>query len=148
GRLRQARNTLIFVAPDAGQLGEARKAARLMLAWTSIRDDRSLDLKVSQREDADKQTTNSKAALEQAVRRAWSHIFHPVAPRAEGEPFALERIGIRNPGAKSVPVAVWERVSTDQIVLTKLGRQTLTDRLKEFWPEGADHVPVATIRDW
>lgn len=147
GRLRQARNTLIFVAADAAALIEARKAAKLMLAWKSIRDDRSLDLKASQREDAEKQHTNSAVALESAVRRAWSHVFHPVAPKVEGEPFALERIKFQNAG-KSVAQAVWDRVAADQIVLEKLGRHTLSDRLKENWPQDADHVPLATIRDW
>ncbi|MBL8553710.1 MAG: DUF499 domain-containing protein [Phenylobacterium sp.] len=148
GRLRQARNTLIFVAPDGPLLGEARKAAKLLLAWRSIRDDRSLDLKDSQREEADKETTNSQAALESSVRRAWSHIIVPTPPRIEGEPFSLDKVTIRNPGSKTVAQAVWDRVSTDQSVLVKLGRQTLSDRLKEAWPVGDDHVPLATVRDW
>lgn len=148
GRLRQVRNTLIFVAADAALLAEARKAAKLLLAWRSIRDDRTLDLKVSQREDAEKQTTNSQAALESSVRRTWSHIIVPVAPRADGEPFSLDRVNIRNPGSKTVAQAVWERVSADQSVLIKLGRQTLSDRLKEAWPADADHVPLSTVRDW
>lgn len=148
GRLRQVRNTLIFVAADAALLAEARKAAKLLLAWRSIRDDRTLDLKVSQREDAEKQTTNSQAALESSVRRTWSHIIVPVAPRTDGEPFSLDRVNIRNPGSKTVAQAVWERVSADQSVLIKLGRQTLSDRLKEAWPAGADHVPLSTVRDW
>ncbi|WP_292046585.1 MULTISPECIES: DUF499 domain-containing protein [unclassified Brevundimonas] len=148
GRLRQARNTLIFVAPDAAMLAEARKAAKWTIAWKSIREDRALDLKDSQKEEVAKQFTNSTAALEASVRRAWSHVFHPVAPRIDGEPFALERVNFRNPGSKAVAQAVWERVSSDQIVLEKLGRQTLSDRLKENWPPDADHVAMATIRDW
>jgi hypothetical protein len=148
GRLRQARNTLIFVAPDAAMLAETRKAAKWTIAWKSIRDDRALDLKDSQKEEVAKQFTNSTAALEASVRRTWSHVFHPVAPRVDGEPFALERVNFRNPGSKSVAQAVWERISSDQIVLEKLGRQTLSDRLKENWPPDADHVTLATIRDW
>ena len=148
GRLRQARNTLIFVAPDAAMLAEALKAAKLLIAWRSIRDDRALDLKQSQREDAERQTTTSQAALEASVRRTWSHIIYPAPPREEGQPFSLDRLNIRNPGSKSVGQAVWDRVSADQIVLTKLGRQTLGDRLKEAWPSGAAFVPFGIIRDW
>lgn len=148
GRLRQARNTLIFVAADAAMLAEARKAAKWTIAWNSVRDDRTLDLKDSQKEEVAKQFANSTAALESSVRRAWSHIFHPVAPRVASEPFSLERINFRNPGSKAVAQAVWERIASDQIVLEKLGRQTLSDRLKENWPSDADHVALSTIRDW
>ena len=36
----------------------------------------------------------------------------------------------------------------DGLVLEKIGRLTLSDRLREAWPEGVDHLPLATIRDW
>ncbi len=149
GRLRLARNTMVFVAAEAGPLLEARKAAKLLLAWRSIRDDRSLDLKDSQRADATTQAQQSQATLDSAVRRAWSQILVPVTPRVEdGRPFDLDRITLRNTGAKSVAQAVWDKISADDLVQDKLGRQTLSDRLKEHWPHSVDHLPATTIRDW
>jgi hypothetical protein len=129
-------------------LAETRKTAKLMLAWRSIRDDKALDLKDSQREDARQQSEQSASALEASVRRAWSQILVPVAARNEGEPFSLDKVTLRNTGGKSVAQAVWDRVSADGQVLEKLGRMTLSDRLAENWPADADHMPVATIRDW
>jgi hypothetical protein len=149
GKLRLARNTLVFVAADAGPLADARKTARLLLAWRSIKDDKGLDLKDSQRQDASDQASQTLIALESSVRRAWSQIIVPVAPRSDnGEPFDLNRISIRNTGQKSVASAVWDRLKADELVQEKLGRMMLSDRLKENWPEGADHLPLATIRDW
>lgn len=149
GRLRMARNTLIFVAAEAGALAEARKTAKLLLAWRSIRDDKALDLKDSQRLDATTQATQSQLALESSVRRAWSQVLVPVAPRSDdGEPFDLDRIGLRNTGAKSVALAVWDRIRGDDLVQETLGRMTLSDRLKENWPAGVASLPVASIRDW
>jgi hypothetical protein len=149
GRLRMARNTLVFVAAEAGALAQARKTAKLLLAWRSIRDDKSLDLKDSQRTDATNQATQSQAALESSVRRAWSQVIVPVAPRsANGEPFDLDRISLRNTGVKSVAQAVWDRISGDDLVQEKLGRMTLSDRLKQNWPEGVSHLPATVIRDW
>jgi hypothetical protein len=148
GRLRQARNTLLFVAAEVGALAEARKTAKLMLAWRSIRDDTALDLKDSQRKDATQQADQSRAALESSVRRAWSQILLPVTAREEGLPFSLDRITLRNTSGKSVAQAVWDRVSADGLVLEKLGRLTLSERLRENWPAGVDHLPVSTIRDW
>jgi hypothetical protein len=149
GRLRQARNTLLFVAAEAGALAEARKTAKLMLAWRMIRDDKGLDLKDSQRADATLQAQQSHAALESAVRRGWSQILLPVARRlGDGEPFDIDRITLRNTSGKSVAQAVWDRVNADGLVLDKLGRLTLADRLRDNWPAGVDHLSLATIRDW
>jgi hypothetical protein len=148
GRLRQARNTLLFVAAEFGALAEARKAAKLMLAWKSIYGDRNLDLKDSQRADAEKQAAQSVSALESSVRRAWSQILVPVPARQDGEPFSVDRVTLRNTSGKSVAQAVWDRVSSDGQVLEKLGRLTLSDRIQQNWPTGADHLPVSTLRDW
>lgn len=148
GRLRQARNTLLFVAAEAGALAEARKAAKLMLAWRSIHGDKNLDLKDSQRADAEKQATQSFSALESSVRRAWSQILVPVPAREEGEAFSLDRVTLRNTAGKSVAQAVWDRASSDGQVLEKLGRLTLSDRLQQNWQMGDDHLSISTIRDW
>lgn len=148
GRLRQARNTLLFVAAEFGALAEARKAAKLLLAWKSIHGDRNLDLKDSQRADAEKQAAQSVSALESSVRRAWSQILVPVPARQDGEPFSVDRVTLRNTSGKSVAQAVWDRVSSDGQVLEKLGRLTLSDRIQQNWPTGADHLPVSTLRDW
>ncbi|HEV2365724.1 MAG TPA: DUF499 domain-containing protein [Caulobacteraceae bacterium] len=149
GKLRQARNVLIFVASEAAALGEARKAAKLMLAWRSIRDDKALDLKQSQLDDATEQASNAEHALATSVHRAWSQVIYPVKRRAhDGEPFDLDRVQIRNTAGKTVGQAAWERVSQDRTVIEKFGRLGLSDRLKEAWPAGADHLPLTTIRDW
>ena len=148
GRLRQARNTLIFVAAETSALLDARKAAKLMLAWKSIRDDKALDLKASQKEDAEKEAESSQAVLNTTVRRAWSQIILPAPPKVEGEPYSLDRVAVRNTGAKSVAQTVWEKVSGDGSVQEKLGQITLSERISAAWPADAAHIPVSLVRDW
>ncbi len=149
GRLRLSRNTLVFVAADAGPLADARRIARLLLAWRSIQSDKGLDLKDSQRQDATEQAAQTLVALDASVRRAWSQVVVPARPRSDhGEPFDLTRIQLRNTGQKSVAAAVWDRLKTEGLVQEKLGRTTLSDRLTENWPEGVGHLPLATVRDW
>lgn len=145
---RQARNTLIFLAADTGVLGEARKAAKMLKAWSSVSTDRSLDLKDSQKEDVARSLATAKEALNAAVRRAWSHIIIPVGPRSDGEPFSLDRAPLRGTASKSLPQNVWDRIVADGHVQEKLGRISLADRVKENWPGGADHLSLTTIRDW
>jgi hypothetical protein len=148
GRLRQARNTLIFCAADLNALREARKAAKLVLGWRSIVEDKGLDLKESQRQDAQRELETSRAAVEASVRRAWSSVLVPAQARTEGEAFDFDPITIRNTSGKSVAQAVWDRIKADVLVFERLGRLTLSDRLAEAWPPGEDHLALAQIRDW
>jgi hypothetical protein len=71
-----------------------------------------------------------------------------VPAREEGEAFSLDRVTLRNSAGKGVAQAVWDRASSDGQVLEKLGRLTLSDRLQQFWPEDADHLPLSKVRDW
>jgi hypothetical protein len=149
GRLRQARNTLLFVAAEAGALADARRTARLLLAWRTIRDDPKLDLKDSQRRDVERQIAQAQTAVDSSVRRAWSQLIVPVADSsAAGRPFALDRVLVRAGPGKSVAQAVWDRARADDLVLEELGRMTLSQRLVANWPDGAAHLAVATLRDW
>jgi Protein of unknown function (DUF499)/Swt1-like HEPN len=148
GRSRLTRNTLVFVAADGAALPDARKTAKLLMAWDSIRADRALDLKDSQRADAEKQAAQSRAALEAAVHRAWSQILLPVAPRVDdGRAFDLDRVSLKSVPNKTVASAAWDKLNDDGIQ-ERLGRLTLSERLLQNWPEGAYHLPLATVRDW
>lgn len=148
GRQRLNRNMLLFVAADASSLVEARKAAKYALAWRSIAGDTSLDLRDSHRKEATEEANNADGALLAAVRRCWSHIIVPSAPREEGEPFSLERVPLRNGNGKTVPEAVWASVERSNQVLTKLGPQTLGDRIRDAWPADEPHVALSIVRDW
>ena len=90
---RRFRNTLLFVAPDEAQLGDAREAMRKAMAWASIDRGRAVfssRLTQAQAADArDKAKTNRESARK-AVRAAWSHILYPVKSETAGKPFDLE----------------------------------------------------------
>ena len=51
-------------------------------------------------------------------------------------------------GAKSVPQAVWDKVSGDGTVLGEIGPANLMQSLEPVWPEGQEHLPIEAIRDW
>ncbi len=150
GRQRLARNMLVLVSADAGALAEARKAAKLLMAWRSIlKDEKTLDLKSSQLRDVNDQIEHGEHALTTSVHRAWSQVLVPGPRRAQdGQPFDLERTPLRNAAGKTVAQAAWESVVQSSAVLERFGQLGLADRLKANWPAGADHVPLATIRDW
>lgn len=149
GRLRLNRNTLVFCAADAAALLDAQKTARTMLAWRSIAQDPALDLKQSQRMDAEEQVRRSAGALETAVRRAWTHVLYPEPSETPGEAFDLHRSPVKNTSGKPVVQAVWEQALRDDLVRERLGQATLAERISKNWPpENPHHLPSATVRDW
>ena len=89
---RRFRNTLLFVAPDEAQLGNAREVMRKALAWKSIVDDGRLQQQLTQAQatDARDKAKSNRESAQKAVRGAWSHILYPVKSDAAGKPFDLE----------------------------------------------------------
>jgi predicted AAA+ superfamily ATPase len=147
---RRFRNTLLFVAPDEGQLGTAREVIRKAMAWKSIVEDERLQKQLTQGQatDArDKAKSNRESALK-AVRAAWSHIFYPVKSDVPGTPFELEQSLISSRERAAIPVTVYDKAKADGVILEKLGTERLWLALKPIWPDDRAHLPISEIADW
>ena len=154
---RRYRNALVFVAADATNIDAARENARRERAWDSILKDADLRENLTQAQigQAEKEAGRSRDALSRAVRGAWVHILHPgysrvtddVSVMTAGYVMRSTRL-VNRGGAKSVPQAVWERVSTDGTVFDKIGPDNLLRSLEPVWPEDRPHVTLEDIRDW
>ena len=55
---------------------------------------------------------------------------------------------INRGGAKSIPQAVWDKVSTDGTVIAEMGPQNLARSLEPVWPADQPHIPIEKIRHW
>ena len=154
---RRFRNALIFIAADASNVGAARENARRERAWRSILDDRDLEqnLTKAQAEDAKSQAHRSLEALRQSIRGAWVQVLHPAPPdegsdssqRASGYVIRSTRI-VNRGGAKSIPHAVWDKVSDDGTITDQMGPDNFLRSLEPIWPENRQHIPIKEIRDW
>ncbi|MBY5703004.1 ATP-binding protein [Rhizobium leguminosarum] len=147
---RRFRNTLIFVAPDAAQLGTARDVMRKAIAWASIASDDRLQQQMTQAQSADardKAKTNRDSA-QKAVRAAWSHILYPVKSETPGKPFELEHNQISSRDRPAIPTMVYDKAKADGIALEKLGTERLWLALKPIWPEDRPHLAIAEVADW
>ena len=154
---RRYRNALVFVAADAANVDAARENAKRERAWDSILKDADLRENLTQAQigQAEKEAGRSRDALHRAVRGAWVHVLHPDYSRVTHD-FSVMTAGyvirstrlVNRGGAKSVPQAVWERVSTDGTVTDKIGPDNLLRSLDPVWPEDRPHVTVGDIRDW
>lgn len=155
---RRYRNALIFVAADASNVEAARENARRERAWNSILEDRDLmkhNLTEAQAEDAKSQASRSLEALRQSVRGAWVQVLYP-APPDDGESESQSGSGyvmrstriVNRGGAKSIPQAVWDKVSADGTLIEDMGPSNLQQSLEPIWPEDRQHLAVSEIRDW
>ena len=154
---RRFRNALVFAAADAATIEAARENARRERAWRSIMDDPDIqqNLPQAQTTNAEREFKRSAEALTQSVRGAWVHILYPEAPDETEQGTGL-RTGyeirstrlVNRGGAKSVPQAVWDKVSADGTVLKEIGPQNLVQSLEKVWPSEQGHLSIETVRDW
>ena len=147
---RRFRNTLLFVAADEAQLGNAREVMRKALAWKSIVDDGRLQQQLTQAQatDARDKAKSNRESAQKAVRGAWSHILYPVKSDVAGKPFELEHSLISARDRAAIPSMVYDKSKADGIVLEKLGTERLWLALKPIWPDDRPHLSVSEIADW
>ena len=154
---RRYRNALVFAAADVTNIDAARQNARRERSWQSILTDADLreNLTRAQASDAETQARRSRDALLQSVRSAWVHVLHPAPPEREdsasnvGLGYVMHSTRLINRGgAKSIPQAVWDKVSTDGTVIAEMGPQNLARSLEPVWPADQPHTSIEKIRDW
>jgi hypothetical protein len=147
---RRFRNTLLFIAPDEAQLGNAREVMRKALAWKSIVDDDRVQQQLTQGQatDASDKAKSNRESAQKAVRSAWSHILYPVKSDAAGKPFELEHSLISTRERSALPSLVYDKAKADGIVLEKLGTERLWLALKPIWPEDRLHLSISEVADW
>ena len=154
---RRYRNALIFVAPDASNVEAARENARRERSWDSILRDRDLqqNLTQAQADNARTQASRSLDALRQSIRGAWVHVLYPAPPDDAnsgshiGAGYVIRSTRLVNRGgAKSIPQAVWDKVSNDGTVIGEMGPNNLVQSLEPIWPEDRQHIAIKEIRDW
>ena len=158
GGQRRYRNALVFVAADASNVAAARENARRERAWRSILKDPDLEqnLTKAQSENAKSQANRSLEALRQSIRGAWVQVLHPAPPDDDDESDSQSGRGyvmrstriVNRGGAKSIPQAVWDKVSTDGTVTEDMGPSNFQQSLEPIWPEDRKHIAVKEIRDW
>lgn len=148
GGQRRFRNALVFLAADDRQLEEVRKTTRRALAWRGISEDRALDLTESQKQDAASRAAEAMKGARQAIRKAWSHLLSPEPSPDGGATLILDRTGLRPTGQRSPAEAAWDKAQEADFVISRLGKASLTDRLRDLWPSEQPHLSVDQVKDW
>ena len=154
---RRYRNAMVFVAADPSNIEAARENARRERAWQSILDDADVTQSLTQAQatDAESQVTRSREALLRSIRGTWVHVLYPDQPESQGHKagpatgYVIRSMRLTNRnGAKPIPLAAWDKASSEGVVLDKMGPANLVGSLQPIWPTDQPHVPISDVGNW
>ena len=80
-----------------------------------------------------------------AVRNAWNHILFPVKTDATeaGKAFELDHLALSAKDKGAIPAGIYEKARADDVVLEKLGPDTLWLKLRPLWAEDRPHIAIS-----
>lgn len=151
---RRYRNTLIFLAPDDGQLSNLRTVVRRALAWAGIEKDNALrgQITQAQADDVKEKAKSQREAAEKAMRATWTHLLFAEKDQQvlDGRPFEVSQTSLMSKDRSSITTSAYDKMSSrgDGIVKDTLGPVMLMAKLESLWPDGSPHLRVGDIREW
>lgn len=84
------------------------------------------------------------------MRAAWTRIFYALKPdqALTGVAFQIEPLTLSGRDTEPLPRAVYDKARADGVIVEKLGPKRLWAELKDLWPQGAPHLPIADLWGW
>ena len=140
------RNILVFLAPEARQIGILKDGMRDVLAWASIvRDTERLNLTHSDSARAREKLGDAKEALGARLKEAWCYILYPAQDSPETE---VEWVS----GKISVQDGLLRRASKrlvdEEALLIELGPLRLDRELQKYIWKDNDHLCLKDLWEY
>jgi predicted AAA+ superfamily ATPase len=139
------RNMLVFVAPDNARLAELRQAARLFLAWRSVKEEEAeLNLDELGRRQAEAQRDHFDETVAQRIGETFVWLLVPQAKPGEPE---VTWSASRAAGSEPIPVRVSKKLRADELLITEYSGVRLRmdlDRVP-LWPPEAGHISTQQL---
>jgi predicted AAA+ superfamily ATPase len=151
---RRYRNTLIFAAPDDGQLSNLRQVVRRAIAWANIQGDRTLQGQITQAQadDVKEKAKSGRESAEKAARSTWTHLlFAEKDPTVlDGKPFDISQTSLMSKDRSSITVSAYDKMSSrgDGIVKDTLGPTMLMAKLDAIWEPARPHLRFGEVKEW
>ena len=144
--LRRFRNMLVFLAGDEAQAGSLHEAARNLVAWESIVNDRErLDLDAQQSRLAEERLSSAQDTVQTQLESTWNRVLYPES-KAIGADNLVTWQQVKLNGSGDPAVRVSQRLIQDEDLITKLGPRRLLMVLDghNLW-RGNAHVATQTV---
>jgi hypothetical protein len=138
-------NMLVFLAPDRARLQELEEATRLHMAWSSILNDRTLDLAQSQSSQASIREKEMRDAVTARIRETWMWLLVPSQPDPHGK---IEWLKTRLQGQEAIVPRASKKLVHDEALMPKIGPARLSIPLKQYlWGEN-NHVNTKRLWEY
>jgi predicted AAA+ superfamily ATPase len=139
------RNMLVFVAPDNARLAELRQAARLFLAWKSVKEEEAeLNLDELGRRQAEAQRDHFDETVAQRIGETFVWLLVPQVKAGEPE---VTWSASRAAGSEPIPVRVSKKLRADELLITEYSGVRLRMDLDgvPLWPPEAGHISTQQL---
>lgn len=137
------RNTLVFLAADKSRLQDLDEAARKVLAWESILDEKvQLNLSPYQVTQAENQRTAADSAVMARLPETYQWLLVPVQATPQA---AVTWEALRLSGTESLAVRASKKLRTDEHFLTSFAPTRLRMELDRVPLWRGDSVPVKQL---
>lgn len=142
---RTYRNTLVFLAADAGRLEDLKQATRQYLAWNSIWEQReSLNLDAFQSRQAETKCRSADETVEARIPEAYLWLLAPTQPDPKG---AVEWTEIRQQGQEALAVRASKKLKNEEMLLLQLGGPRLRHELDRVPLWRGDHAGTKQLAE-
>ncbi|WP_157762129.1 ATP-binding protein [Nocardia yamanashiensis] len=144
---RTNKNTLVLVAPDAGEFGRARSVARTLAAMRDLHGDtpRLKKFTKEQQDDLSKRIVRAEQRLPALLVMAYRHVYQ-LANGVEGGTPALDHLDLGAARAsETVTSRVSDRLRSSDGLLDKLAPAALLSDRFGLVPAGADAVEIEVL---
>ncbi len=140
------RNMLVFLAPDAKNLGVLETAVRQFMAWDSILNDReTLDLTESLTKQAKAKKTQAEDAITARIQETWRWCLAPDQPDPQG---AIEWNETKVSGQDALAVRVSKKLKNDESLMTILGPARLKMSLDRYLWKNENHLNTKKLWEY
>jgi uncharacterized protein len=144
------KNSLVFLAPDRTRLNTLEEAVRQAIAWESIRQDSSLDLRSNQIKQVDKKLEDAKGVVHRLIQETWMWCIFPEqsSEKAGTKEVNLDPIKLAPQTDKNASLAakVSKKLTSDENLLPNYGGDRLKLDLERYnlW-QGRSHIQVKQL---
>ena len=149
---RQYRNMLVFLAPDAVEVGRLYEQAKQHLAWKSVHEDRvELNLDEIQQRDARNNVESTDKSIEAILSGAYIWLLVPEEPHAAGTT-QWQTVRVQSGRLDAIGSIVERAASTlqsNELLLPMWSPTHLKRELDRWlWKDGEDHVTVRELWEY
>lgn len=144
------KNSLVFLAPDGTKLNTLEEAVRQAIAWQSIRQDSTLDLRSNQIKQVDKKLEEIESVVRRLIQETWMWCIFPEQPfeKAGTKEVNLEFIKLAPQTDKNASLAtkVSKKLTSDEHLFPNYGGDRLKLDLERYnlW-QGRNHIQVKQL---